>query len=174
MNVEETIRVALINFPGIFPNALSVYEHLFCVNGNGYEWFKGELVSLKKYSEDIEKAILREIESEYENLLRIKPGNDMIYERVIESARDRTIENIKRIFDTNNRLTDFTIPYAEFRFYEINEHSKILNLPSDITPDWLDAAKWMYLLLSQYSHRICNFKPEMLIWVDESIKKVGN
>ena len=174
MNVEETIRVALINYPSIFPNALSVYEHLFCVNGNGYMWSKGELISLKENSGDIERAILKEIKCEYENLLRFKPVNDTIYKRVIESNRDRSIENIKLIFDTNNRLTDFTIPYAEFQFAEINEYSKILNLPSDITPDWLDAVKWMCRLLSQYSHRIRNFKPEMLIWVDESIKKVGN
>jgi len=171
MSVEETIRVALINYPGIFPNALSVYEHLFCVIGNGYEWFKGELVSLRENSEDIEKAILKEIEYEHENLLRFKPVNDTIYRRVLEGNRDRIIENIKLIFDTNNRLTDFT-PAPDFQFSEITEYSKILNLPSDITPDWLDAVKWMYRLLSQYSHRIRNFKPEMLTWVDESIKKV--
>jgi len=171
MNVEKTIRVALLNYPSIFPNALSVYEHLFCVNGNGYKWFKGELVSLEGNSEGIEKAILKEIEYEYENLLRFKPVNDTIYRRVLEGNKDRTIENIKLIFDTNNRLTDFT-PTPDFQFSEITEYSKILNLPSDITPDWLDAVKWMYRLLSQYSHRIRNFKPEMLTWVDESIKKV--
>lgn len=93
--------------------------------------------------------------------------------KVIESTKDRSIRNINLIFNTSSSLTDFT-PASDFQFSEITKYSKILNLPSDITPDWLDAAKWMYRLLSQYSHRIRNFKPEMLIWVDESIKKVGN
>lgn len=173
MNVEETIRVALINFPGIFPNALSVYNHLFCTIGNGYDWRDGELVSTGRYDTDVRAAILREIESFYIFLTSLQPPSLNVYRKSIEIRKNETIKNINLIFDTSSSLTDFT-PASDFQFSEITGYSKILNLPSDITPDWLDAAKWMYRLLSQYNHRIRNFKPEMLIWVDESIKKVGN
>ena len=172
MNVEETIRVALINFPGIFPNALSVYNRLFCTGGNGYEWKDGELCSVGGYSADIKGAVIKAVESGYQLLLNTQPRDLEVYKKTVEFNRSETVKNINLIFDTSSRLTDFT-PASDFQFSEITKYSKILNLPSDITPDWLDAAKWMYLLLSQYSHRIHNFKPEMLIWVDESIKKVG-
>ena len=170
MNTEETIRVALINFPSIFPNALSVYNHLFCTVGHGYEWENGELVSTGRYNTDVKTAILKEVESLYSFFTNLQPSTLNNW-RSIEIRRDETIKNINLIFDTSSSLTDFT-PASDFQFSEITKYSKILNLPSDITSDWLDAAKWMYLLLSQYSHRIRNFKPEMLIWVDESIKKV--
>jgi hypothetical protein len=44
MNVKDTLKISLLNYPGLFPNAFSVYHHWFCVNGNGYEWKNGELV----------------------------------------------------------------------------------------------------------------------------------
>jgi len=44
MNVENTVRTTLLEYPRIFRNSLDVYNHLFCVIGNGYEWINGELV----------------------------------------------------------------------------------------------------------------------------------
>ena len=31
--------------PRLFPTKLSVYDHLFLTNGNGYRWENGELIS---------------------------------------------------------------------------------------------------------------------------------
>lgn len=43
MNLEDTIYVSCAAFSSIHPNRASVLNHLFCVNGNGYEWKNGAL-----------------------------------------------------------------------------------------------------------------------------------
>jgi len=50
MNVTDTIRTMLLEYPQLHLNALDAYNHLFCAYGNGYEWVNGELVDIyKKY-----------------------------------------------------------------------------------------------------------------------------
>lgn len=44
ITVKDAVRDSLLMFPTIFKNALDVYDHLFCTNGNGYEWVDGCLV----------------------------------------------------------------------------------------------------------------------------------
>ena len=46
MNVKDTVKRSLMLYPSVSINALAVYEHLFCTNGNGYEWKNGELVEI--------------------------------------------------------------------------------------------------------------------------------
>ena len=43
MRLKTLVKHLIMQFPGIFPNALSVYNHLFYVIGNGYEWKDGVL-----------------------------------------------------------------------------------------------------------------------------------
>lgn len=44
MNAEDTIRYALMAWPLIETNRLTVLNHMFLTIGNGYEWKNGELV----------------------------------------------------------------------------------------------------------------------------------
>ena len=46
MTYAETLRHCLLKCSLIFPNRLTVDDHLFLVIGNGYEWKNGELVSM--------------------------------------------------------------------------------------------------------------------------------
>ena len=60
MEVKKTLKLALINYPEIYPNALTVYDHWFCVIGNGYKWLDGELVEKDfgyKKAKTLKKAI---------------------------------------------------------------------------------------------------------------------
>jgi hypothetical protein len=43
MNFEDTIYYACGAWSSIHPNRAAAMNHLFCVNGNGYEWIDGEL-----------------------------------------------------------------------------------------------------------------------------------
>ena len=45
MTVKDTIKSMIIMYPRLFPTKLSVYDHLFLTNGNGYRWENGELIS---------------------------------------------------------------------------------------------------------------------------------
>ena len=49
-----------MQFPGIFPNALSVYNHLFYVIGNGYEWKDGVLYNAV-FKEKTEEECVKEM-----------------------------------------------------------------------------------------------------------------
>ena len=45
MTFKDTIKSIIIMHPRLFPTKLSVYNHLFLTNGNGYRWENGELIS---------------------------------------------------------------------------------------------------------------------------------
>ena len=38
MTIKDTIKSMIIMHPRLFPTKLSVYNHLFLTNGNGYRW----------------------------------------------------------------------------------------------------------------------------------------
>lgn len=44
MTFKDTIKSIIIMFPRLFSTKLSVYNHLFLTNGNGYRWENGELI----------------------------------------------------------------------------------------------------------------------------------
>lgn len=45
MKVNSVLRNSLMMYPSLYTNKFQVYEHLFLVIGNGYEWVNGALVS---------------------------------------------------------------------------------------------------------------------------------
>lgn len=46
MNFEEQIYYSCAAWASIHPNRASALDHMFCVNGNGYEWVNGELLEM--------------------------------------------------------------------------------------------------------------------------------
>lgn len=44
MTIKDTIKSMIIMCPRLFPTKLSVYNHLFLTNGNGFKWVNGELI----------------------------------------------------------------------------------------------------------------------------------
>lgn len=44
MNFNDTIYYSCAAWSSIHPNRAAALNHLFCTNGNGYEWIDGELV----------------------------------------------------------------------------------------------------------------------------------
>lgn len=45
MTVKNVLRNSLMMYPSLYRSKFQVYEHLFLVCGNGYDWVNGELVS---------------------------------------------------------------------------------------------------------------------------------
>ena len=162
MKVQDQLRKSLLNFPMLFPNALSVYDHLFCVIGNGYEWKDGELVHSgeenKRFSnmtvKDAVLALLQEAlvddwKDETSTVRQFAKAYEPLDDLSNYIARhgENVVENVKGIFDVENRIKDFSIPTfkglkfynGEFKFYPISKYSAICNIPDDIKPDWLQA-----------------------------------
>ena len=163
MDVETTIKNSLLMHPTVEHNRLSVLNHLFLVIGNGYEWKKGELVEVgkRKGNATIEKAILKIVTSNLakDNLRTwfdvgelLGNGHGENEDYAFDFLSERLTNDIKNsiilTFDIENRMKDMT-PYSDlkkfpFTFYPICEYSELCNLPKDIKPDWLAAAKEIY------------------------------
>lgn len=45
MDFDETCIDKIMRYPDLYPKRTSCLNHLLCVNGNGYEWINGELIS---------------------------------------------------------------------------------------------------------------------------------
>lgn len=177
MNVKDTLWKCLLNFPTIFPNALAVYDHWFCVCGNGYEWKDGELV-LPEYDDDthkkhnaktINEAISNHLQyyliDEWKdgglskNFLHCFSGDDNDIAKYVRGENNKVITYIKMIMDTENRMNDFSIPVDQlfnklmknhqFKFYPLSNYSKIFTFPDDVTSDWLRAIKQMVDLMEE-------------------------
>ena len=45
MKPERTLQKMYDEYPKLFPTRQRALDHLFCVIGNGYSWYKGEIVA---------------------------------------------------------------------------------------------------------------------------------
>lgn len=175
MKVEDQLRKSLLNFPMLFPNALTVYDHLFLVIGNGFEWKDGELVHSgeenKRFTnmtiKDAVLALLQEdIVDDWRNEYSVvrsfakvyEPLDDFTFNYIARHGED-VIESVKKIFDIENRLKDFSIPTnktftnTEYKFYGLYNYSLITSIPDDVKNDWLKAAKRMIEILEENPDR---------------------
>lgn len=156
MTFKNTLKRNILNYPMLFPTALYVYDHIFLVIGNGYEWKNGQCVCsggegpstperaiyvlLEKFFTDHFGKYLKDLPKKWDRRLR---------DKVVK----RYIGYVKQTMEWEKRMNDLTVPQfmsgmkSEFEFYPLSEYSLICNLPDDIKPDWLEAAERMYNVL---------------------------
>lgn len=164
MDYTETRQQMMDQFPEIFPDEIAVLNHLFFVNGNGYDWSSGQLVDNCGEETDEQLAYLREKDQEtrkvLENLLDALDAADRVIGTRTNSELRRHIKSeIARksgdpmkvreaVLKENERkakagLHGFSIkPNGSVcrDLYPICGYASIMNLPDDIKPDWLGAA----------------------------------
>jgi len=195
MNVQDTIRRMLLLYPGITLNALDAYDHLFCVNGNGYEWKNGELVEL--FTEDPDKVpTLKEAVG---RVLRYKLLENTVVCRLeaavfalrSEDTEENLIEYNKKLYSSLNedislilrvseRMVDLEPHQKEnypevrhfygFGYYGLSNYSKLCCLPDDITSDWLSAAEWMFEFIKGHPEL---WHPQDEDWFPKIGKRIG-
>lgn len=139
MNVKDTLNYCLLVYPSIFENKWDVYHHWFAVNGNGYDWIDGELVSSDD-RKDI--SLFRAIKKHFEFNFRerkLKNEDDVVY------ALKSFTRNVNAMLNLSKRETD-VVPKRE-KIYPLCQYAKILNIPPDIKPDWKEAAMEFYDIL---------------------------
>lgn len=137
MNVQDTLKTSMLLYPSIHPTKWEVYHHWFIVNGNGYEWINGELVSLEENKvPTLEEAIEKQFEF------------DLSDRQLLSSpkfSRDYCLNNIKTILNFEENCKIFEPKETRgYRIYPICEYAKILNIPQDVKPDWKEALQEMY------------------------------
>lgn len=151
MNVRRTVQHNLLRYPGIFATKSDVFQHLFLVTGNGYEWEGGELVD---GSEEGDKALFtpawRDPEA-CDPLMRLYAERENAQLRFVVAHFDLLFEE---------RITFSRIVQV------VPKHARLFHPPADIKPDWLTAVNhasqalkiWLYD--QQQLARINNF-PEI-------------
>lgn len=177
MNVKDTLKTYLLTWPFIMINKLDVLIQLLMVYGNGMEWRNGELLPLLPEDEG------RDSRSDKET----PPTMEDAVHNVIRSTFSRKIDpwseewlhgKISLIFRLDERMNDMSVATQEkYPYSFVRESAKvdrlhrilcpvcgfsaICDLPDDIKPDWLAAAKEMYEFIDSH--------PELIADVDQDV-----
>lgn len=139
---DEVLRM-LTEYPSIFPNKSACFRHLFLVNGNGYDWVDGELVSWSAKSAPDFKNEDEAVEEHAE-----KFGRTPLYEKVFGEEQFGYIRLETRM---NNLLIQFAIDnidlimksemisFGSSLHYSGWDYCLLMQVPEDVKPDWLEA-----------------------------------
>lgn len=182
---EDTVIYSIRTYPSMYVDKFLIYDHLFCVIGNGYDWKKGRLESVSGISivPDIESSINAFKKSIKEDIANFSPelksiGDlDELVRTCLDSYRESKdeekksgIELIRKSytlakaskpnFERIDKFMNEKFRNEKFMFYPLSEYSRICCLPDDIKPSWLKAAREFYEILFENQDRIEN--PEWL------------
>lgn len=130
MNVNDTIKEMMLGYPSLYPDPSHALHHLFAVSGNGYDWQNGELVNVCEEIRADARGWIHECMRKAHPLVREQEC--LHYESLLHQYRF-TQENIDRIVEYGNR--EYTGP-----LYPMGQFADIVNVPQDVTDDWLNAA----------------------------------
>lgn len=174
MNLKDSVINSMREYPSISGNKLDVYDHLFLTNGNGYDWVNGELIEPSNEKPNV-ISIEEAIDKLFNDEFRIDLTTDRMFFYIGELNKDEKVVKESLQYDLKRYAQDVkTIVNAEKAvnqslfeiepiisldglepeciLYPLSQYSKIMNIPDDIKPDWLDGIKEMmnYLLNSDF------------------------
>ena len=168
MNVKDTVRNSLLCFSGIHRNILDVYDHLFCVIGNGFEWKGGELVESDEDKPiSLLDAVRHVVEFELLESAAISSSASFDYDKenpdpegMLRKYSRKRYESIMEELDMmeriDERMDDFTVPTSE----------KYAGMkPIEETACHLGEPVWQFYPLCEYSKMCCipeDVKPDWL------------
>lgn len=154
MNVHDTVKTCLLEYPSLFSCRMDVFAHLFSCIGNGYEWVKGELCyrgdgeipTKMKYADlDEEDVYTQKLEDDFGNgtnadyfkALRVETQFKRVKRQFIEQNIDICSRNGNILFKPEY---EFHLgPYMDDHI--CTDYAYLFNIPKDATEDWLLAAK---------------------------------
>lgn len=143
MKPERTLQKMYDEYPKLFPTRQRALDHLFCVIGNGYSWYKGEIVAddeLFILDDKLEKLI---IDPDYE--IDVKPDIVSTPPKTEEEYAKEMEEWVMSLAKLKHRvLPEISIEehYKGLKnnfhkWYPLSEdYSLIHNVPDDVTPEW--------------------------------------
>lgn len=156
MNVNDTVRRCLWNYPTLYPSRLQALEHLLCVIGNGYEWDGGEIVycwpddphlNSKGYRKDIFQAEHPRPKSDiyrmrdwmgFRNYDHIDDAE--LRAQLIDMPYRLAREDNDKVRYNHQHIDRLTIEPGEIEhIYPMCQYSLIMCVPDDVKADWLDA-----------------------------------
>lgn len=156
MTYRDTLVQCLLDWPALFLNEDDVLDHLFITIGNGYHWENGCLVSSHDYEASQDQRVMYE---------RKYPWD------VRASEREYRVDTLK--FSRQSCYFKLGTGVGRYLYRSFGKNSALCNLPDDIQPDWLAAAKraMEYIL----SNRV-RFTRDQIPWIDRAclrLKELG-
>ena len=148
----------LLEYPTLYQDRAQCLNQLFCVNGNGYEWIKGQLVDeyqdhRYKRDKEVDIALQEGFDILIDSIVYNNSDTSLSIPQYVQRSllekyrQQRALANLDKIIQPG--FHQFI--QAGYEFYPLCEYAKIMNLPTDIKQDWLDGAKETLQLLNQYS-----------------------
>lgn len=158
MTLKNTIKKMLLEYPTLYQDRAQCLNQLFCVNGNGYEWIKGQLVDeyqdhRYKRDKEVDIALQEGFDILIDSIVYNNSDTSLSIPQYVQRSllekyrQQRALANLDKIIQPG--FHQFI--QAGYEFYPLCEYAKIMNLPTDIKQDWLDGAKETLQLLNQYS-----------------------
>lgn len=149
MNVHETTKIALEDYPRLFPNGGEFIYFVLAVIGNGYYWRNGEAVcddGRNPWSVERDNLKLydpwRDIENVLPDYLRAEH----------EESRNEDIAQLNAIVSNSSVLADdWEVDTTQEGFpYPQSSYALIMNVPKNVTPDWAEAVAHVRKVLEQH------------------------
>lgn len=181
-----------MEYPSLYANALAVLDQLLLTIGGGYNWVNGEICyCIGNELEDIDplEATKKVLERNEDTLLAIIPRAwykpKEMCEKIISSVLFNTCNNIMRdimrIKEADKRAVDYSLETVDSEWsgiivddkyaFHIYDSSNIMNLPDDITPEWLDAVETFYKVMKNNEDRV-KYGKENLQKIEKRIKEL--
>ena len=146
MTVKDTIKSMITMHPRLFSTKLSVYDHLFLTNGNGYKWENGQLISKDdeencSIDDGLEALFNDELQYDFlEDYLNVTTDSEDIINYFKRRNKEK-LELVKVIINYEKIINEKLYLHNKEELYPLCKYSKILNIPDDIKDDWKDAIK---------------------------------
>ena len=143
MKPERTLQKMYNEYPKLFPVRQRALNHLFCVIGNGYSWYKGEVVSdneLFIWDNVFERYI---IDPDYKideepDIISTPPKTEEEYMKEKEEWRMSLAELRHRIHPETSIEEHYKdLEHNFHKWYPLSKnYSLIYTVPDDVTPEW--------------------------------------
>lgn len=157
ITLQESVEDSIARFPTLYKmkdfktSKLAVLNHLFLVNGNGYEWdergflFDSEDKKLKKlpkdfFEKDTHKWII--LPEGFEKVYQLM-SDDELKDTGIKKRKGKYYRKQKQAFDDyGGKFGIYPQPYP------ICQYTCLVNMPDNILYDWwegsVEVARWAY------------------------------
>lgn len=143
MKPERTLQRMYDEYPNLYPIRQRALDHLFCVVGNGYSWYKGEVVhdnDLFIWDNNIERSV---IDPDYKideepDIISTPPKNEEEYMKEKEEWHMLLAKMRHRYHPETPIEEHYKILEHNFhKWYPLSkEYSLICTVPDDVTPEW--------------------------------------
>lgn len=143
MKPERTLQKMYDGYPGLFPVRQKALNHLFCVIGNGYSWYRGEVVSddeLFIWDNKFERFI---VDPDYKvdeepDISSISPKSEEEYMKEKEEWH-MSLAKLRYTLHPEMSIEEHykDIEYNFYKWYPLSKnYSLIYKVPDDVTPEW--------------------------------------